>query len=96
MSRFYLAVPLLSPDLVVQGETLDGVTQMLGDSGLETIKTHGGFLFSFTLLDIALALDLVELISLTDLNCLPVQGFEKTPTRLLTCVFRSVCPCYEH
>ena len=49
MSRFYPVFPSLSPDLVVQGETLDGVTQILGDSGLETIKAHGGFLLSFPL-----------------------------------------------
>jgi hypothetical protein len=33
-----------APDLLAQGETLDGITQMLGDSGLEMMKTHGGFL----------------------------------------------------
>lgn len=32
--------------------------------------------------------DLIELISCTDLNRAPVQGFPEIPTRLLTCVFR--------
>lgn len=71
-------------DFVVLAETVDGVTQMLDVAGVETLRQLEGFL----VIALFILLDYVELISLTDLNSHSVQGFEKTPARLLTCVFR--------